>query len=270
MNNIGNSLFDIGHMDALAAGDSPVHRLDPRVKLITTLAFIVAVVSFGRYTVWALLPFFVYPVALISAGGLSAGDLFKRALIISPLAIALGIFNPLIDRQVIFHIGPLGISGGWASLISIFLRFTLTAMATLALIASTGFNAVCDSLLRFGAPKPFVVQLLFFYRYIFVLTDEADRMDRARSLRSFGSRGMGFRAFVSLVGHLLLRTLDRAERVYRAMCCRGFDGHIPMMRSMRLSVKDVGFLIGWVSVFILFRYCDISTKLGTIVTRLFS
>lgn len=267
MNNIGSGLFNVGRMDMLAALDSPIHRVDPRAKLITTIAFIVAVVSFGRYTVWALLPFFIYPVALISIGGLPAGELFRRVAVLCPFAIIIGIFNPLMDRQILFQLGPLGISGGWASFASIVLRFILTVAAVLALISSTGFNAVCDSLSRFRVPRPFVVQLLFFYRYIFVLTDEADRIERARSLRSFGKRGMGFGPFISLVGNLLLRALDRAERVYQAMRCRGFDGRIPIISSMKPGIKDIGFAALWISVFILLRCCDISTMLGTIVMR---
>lgn len=269
MNNIGTSIFNVGRMDTLAALDSPIHRIDPRAKLITTLLFVIAVVSFGRYTVWALLPFCIYPIVLISAGGLPAGELFMRALILCPLPIVIGIFNPIIDRQTLLQIGPLGISGGWASLISIVLRFMLTVTAVLALIASTGLNAVCDSLVRFGVPRPFVTQLLFFYRYIFVLTDEADRLDRARSLRSFGSRGTGFGPFISLIGHLLMRTLDRAERIYRAMLCRGFDGHMRMIRTMRIRPSDAAFVAGWVFLFAVLRRFDMSTLLGSFITRLF-
>ena len=70
-------------------------------------------------------------------------------------------------------------------------------MAALILIALTGFNAVCRALTRLGVPRLFVVQLLLFYRYIFVLVDEAERMEMARSLRSFDSQIQAFQRSLS-------------------------------------------------------------------------
>jgi len=266
MNNIGKNSFDLGYMDTLASGSSSLHRLDPRAKLVTTLAFIIAVVSFDKYTISAMTPFFIYPVVLVSLGGLPPGYLLKKILIVSPFAILIGIFNPLIDREVLIRIGTLGISGGWVSFVSIILRFILTIAAALILVSLTGFNAVCSALLKFGVPRPFVTQLLFFYRYIFVLTDEAERMVRARSFRAFNSVAMDFRTFISLIGNLLLRTLNRAERIYLAMCCRGFDGNIRMIRPMRIGYREIVFVLGWIALFVFLRYFNIPLKLGILIT----
>ncbi len=269
MNNIGKNYFDIGYMDTLASGSSPLHRLDPRAKLVTTLLFIMSVVSFSKYTLLAFIPFFIYPMFLISVGGLPAGYLLRKVLLISPFAILVGIFNPIMDREIIFHIGSIGISGGWVSFFSIILRFVLTVTAALILIVLTGFSSVCEALSKLGVPRPFVVQLLFFYRYLFVLTDEFQRMERARSLRSFHSGAMRYGTFISIVGYLLLRTLDRAERIYRAMCCRGFDGHIRVMTSMKSGLKDYSFVVIWFLLFFVFRIYNIPMKLGEFVTGYF-
>jgi len=269
MNNIGKNSFDIGYMDTLASGDSALHRLDPRAKLIATFIFIVTVVSFDRYALAVLTPFFIFPIVLISLSGLPAGYLLKKVLIVSPFAILVGIFNPLMDRGILFHIGSLGISGGWVSFFSIILRFILTVTAALILISLTGFNAVCAGLIKLGVPKPFVIQLLFFYRYIFVLSDEAERMVRAGSFRAFHSGAIGFRTFIALLGNLLLRTLDRAERIYHAMCCRGFDGNIRIIRSMKITYQEIIFVFGWGALFIFLRYFNIPLKLGVFVTGFF-
>ena len=252
-------------MDIMASGDSPLHRLDPGAKLITTLLFIVAVISFNRYTLLGFIPFFLYPIVLISAGGLPAGYFLKKVIQVSPFAILIGIFNPIMDREIISHIGSIGISGGWISFFSILLRFLLTVSAALILIALTGFNAVCQALTRFGVPRVFVVQLLFFYRYIFVLVDEAERMEMARSLRSFNSRSRPFRVFISIIGHLLLRSFDRAERIYLAMRCRGFDGNIRLIRTIKAGWKDLAFVAVWAFLFILFRLDNIPARLGEFV-----
>ena len=269
MTKIDTHFFDIGYMDTLAAGNSPLHRLDPRAKLITTLVFIVAVVSFDKYALSALVPFVIYPVVQISTSGLPAGYLLRKVLLVSPFAVLIGIFNPLMDREILLHMGTIGISGGWVSFLSILLRFILTVTAALVLIALTGFNAVCTALARLGVPSPFVVQLMFLYRYLFVLTDEGTRTIRAWSLRSFNSRSMDIRIFGSLVGHLLMRTLDRAQRIHLAMCCRGFDGRIRFIRSMKFGFKDAGYVIGWSVLFIFLRYYNIPIKIDTLVKGFF-
>lgn len=262
MTKIGSRFFDIGYMDTLAACDSPLHRLDPRAKLITTLIFMVTVISFDKYAFSALIPFFIFPVVQVSIGGLPAGYLLRKVLLVSPFAILIGIFNPLLDRDILVHIGALQISGGWLSFFSILTRALLTVTAAFILIAATGFTAVCTALARLGVPRPFVVQLMFLYRYLFVLTDEAARMIRAISLRSFQAGGMGFKTFVSVMGHLLLRTLDRAQRIHLAMFCRAFDGEIRLMRPLKIGNKELVYMLGWSSLFIVMRLYNVSRILG--------
>jgi len=267
MNNIGKNYFDLVRMETLAEGSSFLHQLDPRAKLITALAFIISVVSFDKYTLSALTPFFLYPAILISIGRLPSAYLWKKALWTSPFAILVGIFNPLIDHSIIMQVGPLGISGGWISFFSIFIRCLLTVTAALILISLTGFNSACRALLKLGVPKYFVVQLLFFYRYVFVLIDEAERMVRARSLRSFRSGAMRWKLFIPLIGNLLLRALDRAERIYLAMRCRGFDGEIRIIKQLKIRKQELIFTAGCIAVFILLRSVNIPLKIGELLTR---
>lgn len=258
--------FDLGYMDTLSSGDSPLHRLDAGAKVITTIAFIVAVVSFNRHEISALTPFFIYPLVLAAMGNVPAGYILKKLLAVSPFAILIGIFNPLIDRDILFHVGSLGVSGGWVSFVSILMRFALTVSAALLLVAVTGFNSVCASLEKFGVPRMFVVQLLFVYRYLFVLTEESQRMSRARSVRSFSSSHPGLKVFIPLVGQLLVRTLDRAERVYRAMTCRGFDGRIHPAKRAVSKRTGLYFAAAWIILFAIFRFYNIPLFVGLLVT----
>ena len=91
-------------------------------------------------------------MALIAVGNLPPGYLAKKMLLAAPFAFFIGIFNPLLDRAVMVHLGPLGISGGWVSFASIMLRFVLTVSAALILIAGTGLNAVCLASGEAGSP----------------------------------------------------------------------------------------------------------------------
>lgn len=267
---IGTTFFDIGYMDRLSRLDTPLHRLDPRAKLLTTLAFIVTVVSFGRYEISALIPFFVYPVALVAMGNLPAGYLLRKIVIIAPFAVLIGIFNPLMDKEALIALGPLEISGGWISFLSILIRFVLTVGSALVLVACTGIYGVCLSMERLGAPRVLTAQLLFLYRYLFVLMDEGFRMVRARALRSFGGNGMGVAVYGHMVGHLLLRTLDRAQRIYVAMSCRGFDGHVRRMRPLMMRPIDIMFIVGWSALFVAMRVHNISRLMGALVMEAFS
>lgn len=257
-------------MDLLSYQDTSVHRINPVVKLLTTLIFILTVLSFGRYEISMLVPFAVFPVYIIAAGNIPAGYILKKILYVSPFALMIGIFNPLFDREIYFYIGSAGIPGGWVSFISIMMRFCLTVGAALALISTSGFNNICHAMNRLGAPKIFSVQLLFLYRYLFVLAEEAARMIRARNLRSFNGKGKGLKTYGPLMGNLLLRTVNRAQRIHLAMNCRGFDGNIRIMKNYGFGLREIIFLAVWSVLFALFRFVNVSQFAGVFFMRLFS
>lgn len=264
---IDGTFLDFKQLDLLAMRQTAVHRLDPRAKVLTTFFFIICVVSFGRYEISAMLPFLVYPAVLITVGDLPFGYILRKMLIVVPFALVIGIFNPVFDRQVIMHLGSLDIWGGWLSCASILVRSILTASVAIILVAVTGFPAICEALEKMGMPKVFAVQLLFLYRYIFVLTDEAVRTARARQLRTFGKRGFGMRQFGSLVGHMLLRTWDRAERIHMAMLARGFSGEFHTTRPQsHFGRNEIVFMAGWIALFILLRLYNAPQLLGGLFT----
>ena len=263
---IDGNLLDFKRLDLLARGESAIHRLDPRAKVLTTLVYILCVVSFGRYELAAMLPFLLYPVVLLALADLPAGYIARKVVVVLPFAVMVGLFNPLFDRQVVVQLGTLDISGGWISCLSIVTRALLTAGAAIVLVAVTGFPAICATLERLGMPRVFAVQLLFLHRYIFVLTDEGGRVARARQLRACGKQGLGLHHFGALVGHLLLRTWERAERVHMAMLARGFSGEIHARRQGRFGTGDLLFVCGWSSLFVIMRLINLPQQLGLLLT----
>ncbi len=112
---------------------------------------------------------------------------------------------------------------------------------------------LCAGLGRLGVPRAFVVQLLFLHRYLFVLTAEAARMSRARALRNPERRRPSLRTFGSMMGHLLLRTTARAQRIHRAMLCRGFTGRLPTLAQPRFGGGDLLLTAGWIGLFVVLR-----------------
>jgi len=249
-------------MDLLARENTAMHRLDARAKLVTTVLFVVVVASADKYEVLALLPLAAYPLVICLAGRVPLGFIADKLLIAAPFALVMGAFNPVFDTEPRALYETFTVAGGWISYLSILIRFALTVGAALALVAVTGFNAVCTALEKLGAPKAFVVQLMFLYRYLFLLGAETSRMLRAKKLRTFERRGTSLHLFGSMSGHLLLRTFDRAARIQQAMSCRGFTGEIPVIRPLRLRAADLGFAAVWLAFFAAVRVFRLPDLLG--------
>lgn len=270
MASINGAILDLKRLDLLADGDTSIHRLDARSKVLVTLVFIVSVVSFGKYELAALFPFFIFPVVMIALAGLPPLYIVRKIALLCPFVLVVGIFNPVFDREVLIQLGPLSISAGWISFVSILVRSILTVGAAFILVGVTGFTAVCQALERMGMPQVFAVQLLFLYRYIFVLTEEGGRASRARELRSCGKKGLGISSFGSLVGHLLLRTWQRAERIHMAMLARGFTGEFHAYRQSLFGKTEVLYVLGWSTLFIILRTQNIPRFFGALITGFFS
>jgi cobalt/nickel transport system permease protein len=132
---------------------------------------------------------------------------------------------------------------------NILIKSLLCCISLLILSSTTKFSELLLGLQRLYFPKILIMILSFMYRYIFVLVDEAQRMERARRVRYFGSRYLAqFRVLSNIIGLLFIRTYERAERIYQAMCARCFIGEIIYEgRHLRLTVKEPVYLIVFIS-----------------------
>jgi len=264
VSHIRTALHDWESLDALASQTSWLSKLDARAKVLVTLAFIVCVVSFDRYTVAALLPLALFPVLMANLGDLPGPLILRGVMLACPFAVMLGMFNPVFDQRVMVTVAGLGISGGWVSFASILIRFTLTVAAGLILVASTGFAPLCAALRRMGVPELFTTQLLLLHRYARVLADEASRMSLARELRANG-QAMALPVYGALLGHLLLRSLQRAQRIHQAMLARGFNGQLTQHASHLWQTRDTWFTLTCLSGLVLARWLDLPYALGQLV-----
>lgn len=242
--------FNLGYIDRLAYKDTFIHRLDARVKVLITFIFVVLVVSFPKYEIVKLIPFFLFPVVFITLGEIPVFFIVKRILIVSGFVFFIAIFNPVLDRKIAFYLFNVPISYGLISFFSILIRFFLTISFLFLLVATTSFSGICYALRSFKVPQLFVNQLLFLYRYIFVLAEETMRMVRAKELKSFGKKGTDIKTFIKLTGNLLIKSIERAERIYYAMLSRGFMGNMPYLKKKKIDIYDISFLV--ISLFLLF------------------
>lgn len=257
--------FNLGYIDRLAYKNTFIHRLDARVKVLITLIYIILVVSFPKYEIVQLVPFFLFPVVFITLGEIPVNFLIKRVLIVSGFVFFIAIFNPILDRKVAFYFLNIPISYGFISFFSIFIKFFLTISFLFLLVATTSFSGICYALRYFKVPEIFVNQLLFLYRYIFVLAEETMRMVRAKDIRSFGKNGNDIKIFVKLTGNLLIKSIERAERIYYAMLSRGFNGIMPYLRKKKIDIYDIVFFLVSILVLVFFRMFNIPELIEILV-----
>jgi cobalt/nickel transport system permease protein len=269
MGRIEAALAHLGSLDELARRDTPASALDPRVKVVATLAFIGVVASFGRLELGRLAPLTLFPVALAGLGQVPWRPLLVRLALASPFALGVAAFEPLLDRAPLLALGPVMLSGGTVAFATIMAKFALGLGAALLLVATTGFDSVAAALERLGTPRTLVAQLQLTYRYLFVLGEEAGRMVRAHALRCPDRRRPEWRIIGTLLGQLLLRALDRAERIHAAMRCRGFDGRILTRRTWRLRLTDGAFGAATLVLLLVVRTTDIAARLGGLLTGAF-
>lgn len=259
---IERGYYNLGYLDSLAYNDSFIHGLDPRTKILATGIYVIIVVSYPKYEINGLLPLFFYPMLLAMLGEVPWTFIFRKLLYLSPFPILIAVFNPIMDREPRAFLMGIEIWGGWLSFASIMLKFSLTTSAALLLIATTSFPALCAGLQRLAVPGIFVVQLMFIYRYIFILIEEGMRMVRARALRMFNVRRLNLREFVSLAGVLFVRTYERADRVYRAMLSRGFEGSTNTLRELSLKISDWLFIVFIATMLVMMRIFNMTHYIG--------
>ena len=255
-------LTEIRTLDASASRSTWLSRLDPRALVLATLAYLVAVVSFDRYAVAALLPLAILPLALARLGDLDLARIGAKAMLAMPFALLVGLFNPVFDTLPRMSMLGFELSGGWLSLTSILIRGFLTVAAAVILVAGVGMPRLAAALERLGAPRILTTQLSFLHRYLVLLAAELGRMNLARELRSSTPSSTPLAVYGSLLGHLLLRTFERAHRIHRAMLSRGFDGRMPTGAALRWSHRDTVFLAVWLGVLGGMRAIDLPALLG--------
>ena len=254
MSDIGARVHELRALESLSLKQTAVHRLHPLAKLLMALAFIVIVVSFGRYDFTRLAPYLFYPFVMMALAELPYKLLLSRMLIALPFCLFAGLSNVIFDRATAFTIGGFTVSLGVLSLATILLKMYLCVMAALILVATTSFTELTAQLRRLHVPMIFVMVFEMTFRYIGVLLEEVYSMTMAYRLRSGDKKALEMRDMGSFVGQILLRGFDRAERVHAAMRCRGYSlSHIPPARR-RFLISDLLALAAVCLLSLLFRF----------------
>jgi cobalt/nickel transport system permease protein len=205
-------------LDRFSRGDSVCHRLPPRLKIFVTLAIILIalVLPISLWPLHGCLAALIF-VAHVAAG-IPAGYLARRMLLLLPLVGLMALMVP-ISRSL---------KDGWDVAAAMLVRSMLALLATLWLVNTTPFDRLLVAFRQLGMPRIFVALLAFTYRYIYVIFDELARMRTAQRARTFGRRGpwARWKSTAQLVAMLVIRSMNRTERVHNAMLARGWHGDV--------------------------------------------
>lgn len=191
---------------------------DPTLLLFVTLFFALITASFGRYAFFAMLPLAAYPLYLNVLAKTGFKKIVFTLLPLSLFVFFIGMWNVFFDKSVIVVLG-VSVPAGWISFATIMLKFLLAVSSVTAMIALTGFDAICRSLASVGLPSVLVNQFFLFYRYVRLINDEARNIIRARLFRG---GDISLPQSGNICGPLVLRCSARAERIYDALACRGY------------------------------------------------
>ena len=266
MNKMENALRELAEMDLLAARRSFVHGLHPGAKLVTTVMYIMTVMSFHKYDLAGLLPMILWPLLLFQLSGIPVRTCFYKLRFVLPLVMAVGVLNPFFDHRILFTVGGIHVWGGVISMVTLMLKGVLCLMASFLLAATTAIDALCGALRKWHMPGMLVTLLLLTYRYVGVLTEEASIMTDAYHLRAPGQKGIHISAWGSFLGQLLLRSMDRAQQLYSSMLLRGYHEHFHYADIQSFRIKDAVYIIVCISLFLLIRFVPVVWVLGRIVT----
>ena len=236
--------------EQFASGDSFVHRLDPRMKIITAFTYAVVVALSSEFS--ALLAALAVSMVLIALARLPMRKVLYRLMVVNGLTLFLWIFLPFTYQgEVWFTLGPLqGTREGVSFALQITVKCNAILLALIALLATTPIVTLGHAMGQLRIPDKVVQLFLFTYRYIHVIFQEYDRLRNAMRARGFVPRTNmhTYRSYAYLVGMLLVRSYDRAERIHKAMLCRGFQGRYHALGQFSVTRSDVAYFMIMMSV----------------------
>jgi cobalt/nickel transport system permease protein len=235
-----NIIDNIYELERLSGKDTYIHKLHPISKIIAALVFIATVASFNRFEIIRLAPYFFYPAVLISAAEIPSKEILKRFAIAAPFCLLAGL--------------------NVYALASAIIKSFLCVSAVLILVATAPFTEISSALLKLKVPGVFITIFEIIYRYIGAILEEAYTAFLAYKLRSAkNAKGVAFKDMGVFAGRLLIKSFDRAERVYVAMKLRGYGQNVskPIRASGKFLFKDFLFCAAVCSLCAIFRLINI-------------
>jgi cobalt/nickel transport system permease protein len=228
-------------VDRWSRGDSYLHARDPRAKIIALLVFLIVLATTPGNAFLALSIDLGLLLAGIAIARLPLFSLLLRACSVLPFSFTFALISWL--------------AGDRPRALALLEKTYLSAVAVLLLAGSTPLPSLVRGIELLRAPRLLLTVVQFLYRYLFVISEQAQHMRLAALSRSgLGKRGRSrFRAAAGAVAVLFARSYYRSDGIHRAMLARGFQGHFPISRPLVFRLADAAFTLVFCSVLILTR-----------------
>jgi len=197
-------------LDRYSRLESPIHRLPAGAKVLVSFAIIAATVTVPFENRWFFVALCASLVGVAIVSRIPARFLIGRLFLLEPFAIGVAIMTLFQHNGVYFFL-------------SIVVRSTICLFTMILASNTTPFSNLLEVLRKTKVPALFVTVLALAYRYLFVLIDEGERLQRARRSRTFETtKTRTWVSLASLIGQLFVRSSERAERIFTAMTSRGW------------------------------------------------
>jgi len=248
-------------LDEYSRLDSVLHRRDPRAKIGVFFLFILFVVLTPAVQIRAFLLYSILLAGLVLASAIPPKFILKKSFEMMPIVFCIAAFVPFAKPGVVMFTINAGFirlpvtHTGLLLMWNVLIKAYLSIVCSILLINTTDFADLLKAFERLRVPGLLVMIVSFMYRYLFVIEDELERIQTARQSRSFRKNGwLQIRTLANIVGVLFIRSYEKAEVVYTAMCCRGYTGTNRTLHTMALTKNDLYFFALIIIMLITIRF----------------
>ena len=225
-------------------------KIDPRVRIITTIALAIVVVSFASWQ--AVTATILFALTLMTFSAPDWRKSLRRILAMDGFILVTLVLLPFTyPGDAMFTLW--GFDASWQGLyraIMIALKANAVMCGIIAFLGNLSSTELGRGMTGLYLPTKLTTLMMFTVRYIDVLHHEYLRLRQSMRARAFRlkTNRHSWKMIGYLVGMLLVRAHERSERIIWAMKCRGFHGHYHFARLPRLAVRDVVFGLAMLAV----------------------
>lgn len=264
MNKIEDAIYQVHYIDNNSNNNNILNKIHPLVKLIISVIYILFLTSINKYNLTITLAMSIYLIVVSIIGDLSIKNCIKRLKIVLFFLIIIGIANPILDRQVVTFIGIIPITTGMISALTLILKGIFAIISSYFLIVTTGVENICYALKKLHIPNILITIFMLIYRYIIVLLKEVQKIWIAYSLRAPKQKGIHFKAWGSMIGSLMIRSIDKAEVIYQAMELRGFSPDNFFMKNQKIDRTSIIYFMAGLLLLLIIRFIPIFDLIGNV------
>ncbi len=224
--------------------DHALSNIDARVKLLSALVVLMLVLSYKGFAFSSFVTLAcLFLCFRIKVPARTLVLRFSEPLFIAAMILILKFFFS--GKDALFSVNVLGAhiigyKDGLHEGLIIGNRI-IGAVSIIAVLGfATPFTEFMAGLSWFRVPKGFIEILMFAYRYIFVLFEDALVIYQAQKNRlGYSTIRRGLSSFGTLAGSLTIRAFDHSQNTTVAMTQRGYDGTMPMCRHKPFKASEV-------------------------------